>query len=201
MKIYLISNNLVVNDISYETSETVEEKRISRPLSIEGEKLALKISSLINAQVIYSSNFASAIGTAKYIAKNNNIDIKINSKLNDSLIGNLGNRNIKMLRFMQEKDFDYKFPFGESLNETKERLNNFFKKVIYMYKEENVVVVSHKRAMLALLTLYCKKEIDINDRLVLTYNESIILNDAENDADIIEITLENGNIINIDILE
>ncbi|MEG0794371.1 MAG: histidine phosphatase family protein [Bacilli bacterium] len=201
MKIYLISNNLVVNDISYETSETVEEKRISRPLSIEGEKLALKISSLFDAQVIYSSNFASAIGTSKYIAKKNNTDIKINSTLNDSLIGVLGNRNIQMLRFMQERDFDYKFPSGESLNETKERLNKFFKKVIYMHKEENVVIVSNKRAFLALLSIYCKKEFDMSDRLVLTFNDCIILSAAESDVNMIEITLENGNIKKIDIME
>ncbi|MEG1288539.1 MAG: histidine phosphatase family protein, partial [Bacilli bacterium] len=98
-------------------------------------------------------------------------------------------------------DFDYKFPSGESLNETKERLNKFFKKVIYMHKEENVVIVSNKRAFLALLSIYCKKEFDMSDRLVLTFNESIILSAAESDVNMIEITLENGNIKKIDIME
>lgn len=43
MTLYLVSNNLVVDNILYETDEGLEEKRINRPLSIEGEKASVKL--------------------------------------------------------------------------------------------------------------------------------------------------------------
>ena len=82
MTIYLVSNNLVLEDIKYETDEAVEEKRITRPLSIDGEKEAVKLVKKIDANVIYSSNYASALATAKYYASYKKLDININSFLN-----------------------------------------------------------------------------------------------------------------------
>ena len=130
MTIYLVSNNLVLEDIKYETDEAVEEKRITRPLSIDGEKEAVKLVKKIDANVIYSSNYASALATAKYYASYKKLDININSFLNDSKIGKLGNRNIKMLRFMQERDFDFKFNSGESINETQQRIDLVLNRII-----------------------------------------------------------------------
>ena len=40
MVLYLVSNNLVIDNIVYETDETLENKRVNRPLSIEGEKVS-----------------------------------------------------------------------------------------------------------------------------------------------------------------
>ena len=39
MTVYFVSNNLVIDNIFYETDESLEEKRITRVLSVEGEKL------------------------------------------------------------------------------------------------------------------------------------------------------------------
>lgn len=41
--LFLVSNNLVIDNILYETDEGVEDKRINRPLSIEGEKASVKL--------------------------------------------------------------------------------------------------------------------------------------------------------------
>ena len=68
MTLYLVSNNLVVDNILYETDEELEEKRINRPLSIEGEKASVKLVKKIDASIVYSSSYASSIGTAKYYA-------------------------------------------------------------------------------------------------------------------------------------
>ena len=68
MTLFLVSNNLVLDNIVYETFDSVLEKRINRPLSIDGEKLAIKIVKKIDADIIYSSSYASALDTAKYYA-------------------------------------------------------------------------------------------------------------------------------------
>ena len=68
MKLYLISNNLVVDNISYLTDVSLEEKRINRPLSILGEKKAQILMNLEGIESIYASDYASAIDSAKYLA-------------------------------------------------------------------------------------------------------------------------------------
>ena len=200
MNIYLISNNLVLNDITYESDIVLEEKRTSRPLSIEGEALAKRISEVINAQYIYSSNYASALATAKYFAQKNDTIIKIDKRLNDSKIGVLGRHNIKMLRYMQEKNFDYKFDGGESLNDTSNRMNSIFKSIIKDV-DDDVVIVTHKRAMLALLLKHCEQGLNLDERLILSYNNKVILDDTENDCDIIKIEIEDKKVKNVDFLE
>ena len=57
MTLYLVSNNLVVDNILYETDEGLEEKRINRPLSIEGEKASVKLVKKIDASIVYSSSY------------------------------------------------------------------------------------------------------------------------------------------------
>ena len=201
MTLYLVSNNMVLDDLVYETDETVEEKRINRPLSIEGEKCAVKLVKKIDANVIYSSNYASALATAKYYASYKDLSININSFLNDSKIGKLGNRNIKMLRFMQERDFDFKFSNGESLNETCNRMNIAINNILKKVGSQNVVIFTHKRAIMGYLIKYLDKGFNLEDRLILTFNDKVILDDIEKDIDIIKIEMEHNKIVDVDIIE
>lgn len=67
----------------HEDSQTSNEKII---LSINGEQKAEELSNrneLQNIDAIWSSNYARAIGTAKYIAQNNNIQIFIDERFNE----------------------------------------------------------------------------------------------------------------------
>ena len=200
MKVYLLSNNLVLDGIAYESNDSLEQKRQCRPLSVEGELLAKKISKDISINNIYSSNYASALATAKYFAEKNNCIININSALNDSKIGKIERHNIKMLRFMQERNFDFKYESGESLNETNKRVSKVFTNILKDI-ENDTLIVTHKRAMLALLLNFCEKGYNLDDRLILSYNEKVILDDTDTEFDLVEITFEHGNIWGIDILD
>lgn len=200
MKLYLISNNLVLENIVYNTDESLEQKRLNRPLSIEGEKLASRLAHNLEVQAIYASNYASAISSAKYLSESLGIAININSNLNDSKIGELGRHNIKMLRFMQERDFNYKFINGESLNETKMRMKRVIDKIIA--KENNdIAIFTHKRAILSYLLDYTDHGFNLDDRLILSFNDSVIIDDAEKDMEIIEIEIIEGSIVNIRSIE
>lgn len=201
MTLYLVSNNLVMDNICYESDATIEEKRISRPLSIEGENLARKIINQLDGSVIYSSNYASAIATSKYYADLKDESVIIDSKLNDSKIGKVGNRNIKMLRFMQERDFNFKFETGESLNETGNRINNAINNIIKKHMDKDIVIFTHKRAILSYLIKYLDKGYNLDDRLILSFNDKVIIDDVESAIDIIKIEMDNGKIINVDIKE
>ena len=181
--LFLVSNNLVIDNILYETDEGVEDKRINRPLSIEGEKASVKLVKKIKANIVYSSSYASSIGAAKYYASYKNVDININSFLNDLRIGDLGRRNIKMLRFMQERDFDFKFNHGESLNEVNKRMNIAIDRII----KKNVNKLEHGY--------------NLDDRLVLSFNERVIIDDNLSDVDIIKVDFEKGKVVNCEVID
>ena len=201
MTLYLVSNNMVLENILYETDETVEEKRVNRPLSIEGEKCAVKLVKKIDANVIYSSDYASALATAKYYAEYRNLVININSFLSDAKIGKLGNRNIKMLRFMQERDFDFKFNGGESLNEVSNRMNIAINRILKKNSNKNVVIFTHKRAIMGYLLKYLEQGFNLDDRLILTFNDKVIIDDIEKNIDIIKVEFNKEKVVNVDIIE
>ena len=201
MRLYLVSNNLVIENIEYETGENVDEKRLARPLSIDGEKEAIKLIKRIKADMIYSSNYASAVATAKYYAEYLHDKINISSLLNDSKIGNLQNRNIKMLRFMQERDFDFKFMEGESLNDTNKRMTEVIKKILENNPDRNIAIFTQKRAIMSYLLNYLEKGYNLDDRLILTYKDRVIIDDIDNDIDIIRMDFEDGHLIDVNVIE
>ena len=190
MILYLISNNLVIDNIIYETDEKLESKRINRPLSIDGEKLAVKLAKKIDADVIYSSSYASSIDCAKYYASLKKCDIIINSFLNDLRLGDLGKRNIKMLRFMQERNFDFKFNRGESLFEVNKRMNIAIDRILKKNGNKNIVIFTQKSAIIGYLLDKLEQGYNLDDRLILSYNDKVILDDIEQDIDIIIINCE-----------
>lgn len=201
MILYLISNNLVVEDISYETDEKIESKRINRPLSIEGEKLAVKLAKKIDADIIYSSSYASSIDCAKYYASLKKKEIIINSFLNDLRVGDLGNRNIQMLRFMQERNFDFKFNRGESLSDVNKRMNIAIDRIIKKNSNKNIVIFTQKSAITGYLLDKLEKGYNLDDRLILSFNDKVIIDDANQDVNIIKICFEKGKIIDCDAIE
>ena len=81
-----IMNKIVKN----EESQISNEKII---LSVEGEKKAQEISKLkelSNIDILWSSNYVRAIATAKYIAKQNNIEINIDESFNERKLRGFG---------------------------------------------------------------------------------------------------------------
>ena len=201
MVLYLVSNNLVIDNIVYETDETLENKRVNRPLSIEGEKLAVKLVKKIKANIVYSSSYASSIASAKYFASVKKCNIVINSFLNDLRVGDLGNRNIQMLRFMQERNFDFRFNRGESLSDVNKRMNIAIDRILKKNSHKNIVIFTQKSAITGYLLDKLEKGYNLDDRLILSFNDKVILDDVEQNIDIIKLELEKGKVINCETIE
>lgn len=200
MRLYLVSNNLVLNDLSYETLASVDEKRLNRPLAILGEEKANQLSQKLKVEALYASSYASALATAKYFSQVSNITIMVNQNFNDVKIGEMGRHNIKMLRFMQDKNFDYQYPSGESLNQAKRRMNLAIQKIISQ-NDGDILICSHKRAIMAYLLNYCTIGYNLEENLILSYQDKVILDDTENDIDIVEITIEDNKVVDINYRE
>lgn len=198
MKIYLVSNNLLLDNISYDNSANLDTIRLTRPLSIKGSNLAKELSNkdiFNNIEKIYSSYHASAISSSKYLADKLNIDIILKENLNDCKVGYLGSKNMKMVKGLQDHEFTYKLSNGESLNEVGDRLNLFLYSI---YKENcNMVLFTHKRAILGLLLKYSTVGYNLDDNLILEYNNNLIYDDTESNIDIYELTIHDNKIKDI----
>ena len=123
------------------------------------------------------------------------MNINLTSKLNECKVGILGNKNMKMDKGLQVHEFSYKLPNRESLIDVGNRLNNFINGISNDNENENVVLFIHKRIILEYLLNYAKVLFNLDDNLILSYNDNIDIN-----IDIYEIEIENNKFININLL-
>lgn len=204
MELYIICNNLVENNLSYDNRHDIETKKMTRPLSIEGENLAKNISlleDLNNIDNIYSSMFASSMASAKYLAKRYDKKIIVSEKYNDCKVGSLGNKSLKMVRFMQNHDFNIKLNEGESLNEVGERMESAISMLLHE-NEGKVALFTHKRAMLGYLINHCDTGYNLDDDLIVTFNDEVVYNEADKEVDMIKIVYsKSGNILDVKIID
>ncbi len=198
--IYLINNSLTMNNLNFDIKESIAKRREKRILSIEGEEESAKLPTynyLKNVNVIYSSPFVMSLGTAKYLAKSLGLDININYDIGERVLGELGDRKIRMVSEMQENDFDYKLYKGESLNEVKARMLYFIHKVLKDDEDKTVAVFTHNVAITCLLSEYCTKGFNLDNRLILNYENEAIVDGAWDGINIIKLVFDNKELVSI----
>ena len=162
-----------------EDSQIINEKEI---LSVEGEEQAKKLSGneeLKNLDIIWSSSYTRAKATAKYIANANNLPINLDDNLNERKLGNLK----ELGEFMKDKSTrdpsqeqllnrTFRTSDGESAKQTRERMNEFFYKILKEYEGQRIAVISHGGSIKFFLLNWCT----VNENVKLIYNENTILN-------------------------
>lgn len=198
--IYLITNNCFINEnIIYKDYLSLDEQRKYRPLTVNGEKVALTITknkNLSKIDAIYSSTYFSAINTSKYLKDKLNLDLIIDKRLDDRKVGNLTDSSLN-LRNLQEHDFDYKLSNGESLNNVKNRMKAFVKEIIQNHEDSNIALFTHNIPMISLLSIWCEKGFNYEEKLILNYNDSVIVDGLRNDYNIIKLEFDNDILKNI----
>lgn len=198
--IYLINNTLTMNKLNFPESETLEQKRKSRILSIEGEKESERLVNIKDLQmvnVIYSSPYVMSIGTAKYLAKSLEIEIEIVGDLGERVLGAIGDKKIRMVSEMQENDFSYKLAGGESLNDVKRRMLHFINKVKKIDEGKTIAMFTHNVAITSYLSEYCTKGFNLDNRLILNYHDEAIIDGAWDGINIIELVFDKDKLISI----
>ena len=73
------------------------------------------------------------------------------------------------------KDFDYKLPDGESINETKQRIVESIKNILMFETDNRVAVVSHSTALTCLLSAWCDVGKNYHGDLILSYKDDTIM--------------------------
>ena len=137
---------------------------IKTPLSVDGEKLAEKISNnseFDNLDAVWSSNYVRAMSTAKWLAYRNNLKVNVSDKLGERKHG-INSWNELPIDF-ERKQFDdenYKIGYGESRKETTDRMYSFINKILDEYKNKRILIVGHSTAFMFLLMKWCSVEYD-----------------------------------------
>lgn len=198
--IYLINNGLTMNNLNFSDNESLVNRREKRILSIEGEEESRKLAKdpdLQKVNVIYASNYVMSIGTAKYLANDLELPLNIRDELGERIIGNLGDKKIRVVNEMQENDFNYKLNGGESLNEVKRRMMKFIFKVLENDKDKCIAMFTHNVAITSLLTEYCTEGFNLDNRLILNYNDEAIVDGTWDGIRVIELVFDNKNLVKI----
>lgn len=198
--IYLINNSLTMNNLVFPQEDSLEDRREKRLLTIEGEKESEKLArhkDLQEVQEIYSSSYVMSIGTAKYLAKKLELDIMIRSELGERKIGELGDKKIRMINELQENDFNYRLPKGESLNEVKFRMLKLLNVLKNKSKDKVVALFTHNVAITSLLSEFCDKGFNLDNRLILNFQDNAIVDGTWDGINIIELKFDNQELVSI----
>lgn len=201
--IYLIRHAETVDENGIrntsENSQLINEKEI---LSVKGEEQAKKLSEneeLKNLDSIWSSSYTRAKATAKYIANVNNLSFNLDNDLSERKLGNLK----ELGEFMKNKatrdpsqeqllDRTFRTSDGESAEQTRERMNRFFDKILKEYKGKRIAVISHGGSIKFFLLNWC----DVNEDVKLVYNKKLILNIKS--PCLLKLTFRDNELINIE---
>lgn len=159
--VYLMRHSETYNHLgTVETKESILEKNIRTSLSIEGEKLAEKLSKneeFSSLDAIYSSNYSRAIQTAKYFAENNNLKVNVSEKFAERLHGvtswELLPSDFELHQFQDE---NYKISPGESQKEVRDRFSSALDELLNIYKDKRILIISHATAIAFLLGKWCE---------------------------------------------
>ena len=209
--VYLIRHSKALKLNNKFNNEDLQIQNEKYPLSIEGERLAnekLVNDELTNLDLIVSSSYVRAIGTAKYLTINNDKEIVI--------LPNFGERKFGVNNYDElPKDFyerqyidnDFKMSKGESINEVIKRTFNELTNLLRKdYKR--IAIVSHSKAMECLLKNWCDitiKELDVKTidktiELNINFkNKNIKMNNIEN-CMIFKLEFDDNELIDIEII-
>ena len=182
-----------------EDSQMINEKEI---LSVEGEEQAKKLSEnaeLKNLDIIWSSSYTRAKATAKYIANVNNLHFHLDSDLSERKLGSLK----ELGKFMKDKstrdpsqeqllDRTFRTSNGESAEQTRERMNKFFDKILKEYEGKRIAIVSHGGSVKFFLLNWCT----VNENVELVYNKNTILNIKS--PCLLKLTFRKNELINVE---
>lgn len=171
-----------------------------RALTKEGReqrKDVLEILKKKEVDAIYSSPFIRALDTIKPYAEYRGLEINIIDDLRERKVSDHFIDDFETFAINQWKDFGYKLPYGESLNQVQQRGVQAIEEIINDNKGKTIVVGTHGTFLCVLLNYYYKKcDYNFWEKLKMPAIISIIV-DAEGSIDRIYETELNGEIINI----
>lgn len=179
------------------TTESILLENEKTPLSIDGEKMAEKFSLLPefkDLDVIYSSNYARTMSTAKYFVHNNNLKVNIDERFNERIHG-VDTWNELPINFEvnQLRNENYKIGYGESKKEVQARMYSALVSLISRYKGKKIAIISHATAITFLLSMF--GEVAYNGDYTYKYKEIEYFNGDWNYLETFKLEFDENNVL------
>lgn len=193
--LYLIRHSKTEKTNNIVNTDNLQIQNEKQFLSIDGELLAqekMNNSELKKIDILYSSNYLRALGTAKYIAKNNNIIINIHEGFGERKFGvSSWNEIPDDFYERQANEENYKIGNGESQIEVRDRM---YKSLIEVLEsDKKIAIVTHSTAILFLLMKWC----DITKESIC-FNNKVVASSKIDNCDVFKLTFnDNKELINI----
>lgn len=184
-----------------EVNESLLFSNIKTPLSVDGEKLAEKISlnsEFNNLDTVWSSDYVRAMSTAKYFASKNNLKVNISNQFGERIHGiNSWDELPADFEIKQFQDENYKIGAGESKKITKIRMKNALDKLLNEFKDKRILIVGHATATACLLSEWC----EINYAQPYKFNDKEFFDGNWNYCQTFKLIFENDKLISIENLK
>lgn len=187
-----IDNKLLDNSNNNEYYQTRREKII---LSVEGERKAEKLSKLKefdDTDIIFSSNYARSLQTAKYLAERKNLVIHIDDRFNERKLGIL--QEDEKIHIKQYYDENIKNSEGETRKEVAKRMLEAFLEVVNNNRGKKIAIFTHDSSMTFLIMQWCKLEYIREDKhKCLSFNNKVIIDRKYNAPEIFKLLVDSKN--------
>lgn len=190
-------NSNINNNLNSDNLQIQNEKKC---LSIEGEQMAQEKMSnpeFNDIDILFSSSFVRTIQTAKYLAKNNNLEINVVSDLGERRFGiSSWDEFPEGFERKQFYDENYKIGNGESQKEVRERMVSAIMNIVKENKDKKIAIVSHATALSYLLKKWCDIE-PVEDRLRYSFKGKVLLDDYFDYCETFKLEFDEDKLINI----
>ena len=193
--VYFMRHSKALKYNNVNNSDSLQLQNEKWILTKNGETIAeekSKLEELQNFDIVFSSNYVRAIGTAKYFALDK---INIDERFGERKFGiNSWNELPADFGERQFNDFNYKIGNGESINEVIKREEEALSDILDNYKEKKILIVGHSTALAVLFSKWCK----INYDGPYTYNDKEFFDGKWNYCETFKLEFDNdSNLISI----
>lgn len=124
------------------------------PQGLEDRKLVTEFLWDKDIEVALSSPYKRAFDTIKEFADARGLEIQIIDNFRERKVDNQWIKDMKRFCKRQWRDFDYKLPEGESLNEAQRRNIRALKQVLEIHHGKNVIIGSHGTALSTIINYF-----------------------------------------------
>lgn len=110
------------------------------------------------------------MNTAKYIAESNHIKLNVDQRFGKRKFGINSMKDLQPTFFEDQfKNWNYKLPNGESLNEVASRMHEGILGILKQHEGKKLVLVSRGTALSTMLSKWCNINLNENTKLVEIY--------------------------------
>lgn len=124
------------------------------PQGLEDRKLVTEFLWDKDIEAALSSPYKRAFDTIKEFADARGLEIQIIDDFRERKVDNQWIKDMKRFCKRQWRDFDYKLPEGESLNEAQRRNIRALKQVLEIHHGKNVIIGSHGTALSTIINYF-----------------------------------------------